>query len=266
MGASDKQSSPDSLIDFAILTAIDLERQAVCAAFGLTNEHRVRKEGSTYWRGTLPLKDGQHYGILVAQQRDMGQVEAALLATDVIKHWQPSAALLVGIGTTTKPDEVKLGDVVVGRSVYYYEHGKVTAEGTKLQPEIIPADASLLAHFVGSADWDGAVPVERPDDPEGKPKIHYGVIASGEKVIASAAARDAIASGHRKIIALSMESYGFSRVFSLSFERVRYLEIRGICDDGSERKDDRWRRYAAAASASFARHFMLNRPVEPKGR
>ncbi|XXT16682.1 hypothetical protein WME94_41275 [Sorangium sp. So ce429] len=266
VGASDKQSSPDSPIDFVILTAIETERRAICAAFDLTENERVKKDGRLYWRGQVALPTGGAYQIVVARPVGMGQVEAALLAADVIKYWNPNAALLVGVGASTKPDEVKLGDVVVGRSVYYYEYGKVTAEGTKLQPEIIPADAGLLHHFVEMADWDGAVPVERPDDPDGKPKVHYGVVASGKKVIASAAARDAIASGHRKIIALEMEGYGFSRTVWQSFERVRHLDIRGICDDGSEKKDDRWHRYAAAAAASFARHFLLDRPVEPKGR
>ncbi|WP_437980735.1 phosphorylase family protein [Sorangium sp. So ce117] len=255
----------DTPIDFAILTAIEVERKAVCTAFSLTEKDRVKKDGRVYWRGKLPLPDGDAYEVVVAQPADMGNIEAALLASDVIKHWQPSAALLVGIAASTDKD-VKLGDVVVGRTVYYYEHGKVTPDGTKPQPEMINADSVLLNHVVALPDWEGKLPAARPDGRADAPQVHRGVIASGEKVIASAATRDEIANSHRKIIALEMEGYGFSRAVWQSFERVRHLDIRGICDDGSETKDDRWHKYAAAAAASFARHFLSDRPVEPRSK
>lgn len=256
-------TSEDAGIDFAILTAIEVERRAVCAAFGLTDKDRVKKDGRVYWRGRLTLPDGQTYEIVVAQPVDMGQVEAALLAAEVIRHWSPSAALLVGIAASTDPDKVRLGDVVVGKSVWYYEHGKVTEEGTKPQPEMLLADSGLLKHLVGLPDWDGSVLAARPDGTSERPKAHQGAIASGEKVIADAAVRDSIAAGHRKILALEMEGYGFSRAVWQSFERVRHLNIRGICDEASKDKTDGWHGYAAGAAAGFVKHFLLDRPLEP---
>ena len=61
-----------------------------------------------------------------------------------------------------------------------------------------------------------------------------------------------------------LRGYGFSRAMWQSFEHVRHLDIRGICDDGSEKKDDRWHKYAAAAAANFAKHFLLDRPLKPR--
>lgn len=253
-------------IDVAILTAIKVERMAVCEAFGLGKAHRIKRGGRWYWRGQLLLDGGSAYEVVVAQPADMGQVEATALTKDVLRDWKPSAALLVGIAASTDPEKVKLGDVVVGKSVWYYEHGKVTPNGTKPQPEMMQADAGFLQHFTGMNGWNGKVGVERPDDSESKPKVHQGVIASGEKVIADAAARDEIASGHRKIIAIAMEEYGFSRAIWQSTERVQHLVVRGICDDGSVAKDDRWHGYAAGAAAAFAKHFLLDGPLSPKAR
>ncbi len=253
-------------IDFAILTAIEVERRAVCAAFGFGNEHRVKKSGRWYWRGQLALADGSAYEIVVAQPAEMGQVEATALTKDVLRDWMPSAALLVGIAATTDPAKVKLGDIVVGKSIWYYEHGKVTPEGIKPQPEMIQADAGLLQHFTGMADWDGQVGVARPDGTDATPKVHAGVIASGEKVIADAAVRDEIASGHRKMMAIAMEDYGFARAIGQSTERVQHLVIRAICDDASEDKTDGWHGYAAGAAAGFAKHFLLDRPLDPQTR
>ncbi len=258
------REEPADAIDVAILTAIDVERRAVCEAFGFGKLHRTRRAGRWYWRGQLSLEDGSALEVVVAQPADMGQVEAATLTKDVLHNWKPRTALLVGIAASTDPEKVQLGDVVVGKSVWYYEHGKVTPQGTKPQPEMMQADAGFLNHFTGLNGWDGEVGVERPDGSESKPKIHQGVIASGEKVIADEAVRNEIASGHRKIIAIAMEDYGFSRAISQSDERVRHLVVRGICDEGSSTKDDRWHKYAASAAAAFAKHFLLDGALAPR--
>ncbi len=254
----------DVPIDFAILTAIEVERRAVCAAFGLGDDHRVRKGSRVYWRGKLPLKNGEAYELVVAQAPDAANIDAAILTNDLLHHWAPGAALLVGIAATTKPEEVKLGDVVVSSDVYYYERGKVTPTGTKPEPKMVPADATLWSNVTALPEWKAELPVERPGGGSDHPKLHFGVIASGEKVLADEAARDQIAAGHRKILAIEMEGYGFSKAVWQSFDRVRHLVIRGICDDGSPAKDDRWHGYAASAAAGFAKHLLLDRPLEPQ--
>lgn len=250
-------------VDFAILTAIEVERKAVCAAFGLTSGHRVRKDGRVYWRGQLPLSDGGFYEVVVAQSSDMANIDSALLTNDMLHHWRPGAALLVGIAASAR-DNVKLGDVVVASDVYYYERGKATPQGKKPEPKILPADATLWANVTALPDWDGKLSVGRPERKRSISRIHHGVVASGEKVIADVSARDEIGSGHRKITAIAMEEYGFSRAIWQSFQQVRHLVIRGICDDGSPSKNDRWHAYAAAAAAAFTRHFLLDRPIDPR--
>ena len=118
---SDPGKNSDLLIDFAIVTAVEIERDAVCKAFKLTHKHRVRKGSRVYWRGRLALKGGEHYEIVVAQPPDMAQVDAAILTNDLIHHWDPAALLMVGIAGAasngSKDDDEALGDLVVGRDV-----------------------------------------------------------------------------------------------------------------------------------------------------
>jgi nucleoside phosphorylase len=261
-----RESEASPAIDFALLTAIDVERRAVCEVFGLGAEHRVRRGSRVYWRGRLPLEGGEAYEIVVAQALDMANVDAALLTADALHDWQPGAALLIGIAASADPVKVKLGDIVVGSEVYYYERGKITPGGTRAEPTILVADATLWSNVRAAPDWDGSVPVGRPDETRDGPAVHMGVIASGEKVLADEGARDRIGSAHRKILAIEMEGYGFSRAVWQSSDHVRHLDIRGICDDGSPSKDDRWHAYAASAAAAFARHFLLDRPLAPRGR
>jgi nucleoside phosphorylase len=258
-------SAQDSVvIDFAILTAIAVERRAVCAAFGIRDVDRVRKDDDWYWRGALRLPDGSTYQLVVAQPLDMGNIDAAVLAATVAHHWRPRAALLVGIAASADLAKVRLGDVVVGRSVIYYEHGKVTSRGVQQQQEMIHADPALWKCLTAFPEWDGHLVLERPDGTVDRPKDHLGVIASGEKVIADAAVRDQIATAHRKILAIEMEGYGFSRALWSSSVRVPHLVIRGICDGANDTKDDRWHSYAAAAAAAFAKHFLLAGPLKPQ--
>src|SRR6185436_20913314 len=181
----------EPLIDFALFTAIETERRAVCKAFRLSDKHRVMKENRVYWRGKLPLPGGKFYEIAVAQSPDMGNIDAAVLATTMIHDWSPGALLLVGIAGAGGTDQ-KLGDLALGRDLYYHERGKETPTGSKLEPYMYRADALLWNRLTALPKWKTKVPVLRPDGKNDRPQIHYGVIASGEQVIADIVARDQI--------------------------------------------------------------------------
>ncbi len=255
----------DCEVDFAILTAIEVERRAVCAAFGLGDGHRVRKGARVYWRGRLLLQNSEFYEIIVAQAPDMANVDAALLTNDTIHHWSPKGALLVGIaGSVDK--SVLLGDVIVGRSVYYDERGKVTPNGILPEPELIHSDSMLFNVASSISEWTPDLKIARPDGRKNFPRLHYGIIASSERVIADAEAHRALRSAHRKVLAVEMEGHGFSRAVLQSSDLVRHLPIRAICDEANETKRDEWHPYAAAVAADFARHFLLDRPIEPRNK
>ncbi|WP_315788874.1 5'-methylthioadenosine/S-adenosylhomocysteine nucleosidase [Fischerella sp. JS2] len=253
--------STDPLIDFAIITAIDIELKAVCEAFQITAEHRVRKGSRVYWRNRMELQNSEFYEIVVAQSPDMANVDVALLASDTIHHWHPEAMLMVGIAAAASQEQT-LGDIVVGNAIYYYERGKITPEGLKPEPYQYPVDQTLWSRIISLPEWNGIISVSRPDGMNSRPRIHPGVIASGEKVIADAAMRDDIAAAHRKIVAIEMEGYGVSKAAWQSFERVRHIVIRAICDFADSSKSSEWHSYAAAVAAGYTKHFLLDRPLE----
>jgi nucleoside phosphorylase/CheY-like chemotaxis protein len=260
-----RSQSKECLIDFAIITAIEIERKAVCKAFGLTEDNRVKKESRVYWRGRLNLKDGESYEIVVAQLPDMANVDAALLTSDTIHHWHPASMFMVGIAGAASEEE-KLGDLILGSSVYYYERGKEKLDGNKPEPYMYPCDATLWSRVTTLPEWTARISVKRPDSIGERPNICQGVIASGERVVADAAVRDEIAAGQRKIRAIEMEGYGFSKATWQSFDQVRHLVIRAICDRADSSKNKEWHSYAAAVAAGFTKHFLLDRPLEPKNR
>ena len=271
-GKAIQQSTPSktSLIDFAFITAIEAERKAVCDAFKLTYQHRERRGARVYWRGTVPIAEGEYYEIVVAQPPDMAQVDAAILTNDTIHHWDPGALLLVGVAGAasdgSRKGDAGLGDLVIGRDVYYYERGKVTGKGKEPEPTIYRADALLWNNIISLPPMNKPIPVARPDGQQVRPTVHQGVIASGEKVIADAAVRDEIAQAHRKISAIEMEGYGFSAAVWQSAGTHRHLVMKAICDRADRDKTQDWQPYAAAVAAQYARHFLKDRPLEPRNK
>ncbi|KAI1032370.1 hypothetical protein LB504_013198, partial [Fusarium proliferatum] len=93
---------------------------------------------------------------------------------------------------------------------------------------------------------DSAWEVGRDQRESSDPEIHYGIIASGNKLIKDAATRDSLFgdTGHQ-CLCVEMEAAGL-------MDRFPCLVIRGICDYADSHKNDRWQRYAAATAAAFA--------------
>ncbi|KAH7150724.1 nucleoside phosphorylase domain-containing protein [Fusarium sp. MPI-SDFR-AT-0072] len=78
------------------------------------------------------------------------------------------------------------------------------------------------------------------------PKIYYGTIASGNKLIKDAATRDSLLDViGQPCLCVEMEAAGL-------MDRFPCLVIRGICDYADSHKNDRWQRYASATAAAFA--------------
>ncbi len=249
-------------IDFAIITAVEVERKAVCRAFGLTSKDMIGIGSRVYWRRSLTLKSGDAYEIVVTQAQDMANVESALVTSDVIHDWSPGALLLVGIAGSANR-EAALGDIILGRDVYYYQRGKETTKGLKPEPIMYRADATLWSRVI-ALPMTAAPLISRPDGQKVRPSIHQGVIASGERVIANEAIRDVIAAQNRKILAIEMEGYGFSVAVWQSLNRCRHLVIRAICDRADKKKNQDWQPYAAKVAAGFTKYFLLRQPLPPR--
>ncbi|KAF7133693.1 hypothetical protein CNMCM5793_004991, partial [Aspergillus hiratsukae] len=88
---------------------------------------------------------------------------------------------------------------------------------------------------------------ERTDD-EDDPAIHYGLIASGNKVIKDAIFRDKLAA-EEDVLCFEMEAAGLMNQFPC-------LVIRGVCDYADSHKSEEWQGYAAMVAAAYARDLL----------
>ncbi|RYP49442.1 hypothetical protein DL768_004852 [Monosporascus sp. mg162] len=90
--------------------------------------------------------------------------------------------------------------------------------------------------------------LERSPRDNNNPKIHYGVIASGNQVMKDGKMRDQLAEGYG-ILCFEMEAAGLMDSFPC-------LVIRGICDYSDSHKNKQWQEYAAATAAAYAKELL----------
>lgn len=90
--------------------------------------------------------------------------------------------------------------------------------------------------------------VRRPRRPEIHPLIHYGLIASGNKVVKDAETRDHLGAKYN-ILCFEMEAAGIMNA-------VPSLVIRGICDYADSHKNNLWQEYACATAAAYAKMLL----------
>lgn len=81
-----------------------------------------------------------------------------------------------------------------------------------------------------------------------KPGIHFGLFASGDKVMKSGEDRDEIAA-REEVIAFEMEGAGV-------WDNFPCVVIKAVCDYADSHKNKRWQDYAAAVAAACMKAFL----------
>lgn len=109
----------------------------------------------------------------------------------------------------------------------------------------------------GSCDTEKILVRETRESDE--PAIHYGLIASGDRVIKSAAKWQATAQSLGDVLCFEMEAAGIATEYPC-------IAIRGISDYADSHKNDRWQCYAAAVAAAAAKELLSCVPVGIYGR
>ncbi|KAJ9412526.1 hypothetical protein FOXG_14886 [Fusarium oxysporum f. sp. lycopersici 4287] len=88
---------------------------------------------------------------------------------------------------------------------------------------------------------------ERTED-EDNPAIHYGLIASADRLMKDASARDRL-SEEKEVLCFEMEAAGLMNHFPC-------LVIRGICDYSDSHKNKEWQGYGAMVAAAYAKDLL----------
>lgn len=212
---------------------------------------------------------------------EYGTNSAAAVASHMVRSFRLKFCLLVGIGggVPSQENDIRLGDVVVGLprgehpGVIQYDLGKENDNSVFKRTGTLQGPPRFLTttinvHLLSDPDLPddplspyldkisacmseychpGQEPDVRQRDPRPtiEPRIHYGPIASGNRVVKDAAFRDRVAS-ELGAMCFEMEAAGVVNT-------VPSLVIRGICDYCDAHKNDCWQEYAAATAAAYSK-------------
>ncbi|WP_226951499.1 5'-methylthioadenosine/S-adenosylhomocysteine nucleosidase family protein [Rhizobium terrae] len=190
--------------------------------------------------------------------------------------------------------DVRLGDVVIGNKLIQYDHVKRTNGEIELRGDDLPPGDKQLLNAVDRLlslqerkgapaqpkPWDDYISrggeairsANRPNvsnDPNSslrkyekglmyertfdKPHIHVGTIGSASTLLKDSSYRNDLARKHGTI-AYEMEGAGVA--IAASMTGLGYLNVRGICDYGDNRKSDDWQTYASVCAAAVARAIL----------
>lgn len=234
--------------DVVIVTALEEEHAAIVAALGCETH-----------RGVIEIAGLR---IAVESLHGMGNVGAAAAATTLMLAWRADYLILVGITGGFESADVRPGDVVIPDQVVGYESSKTTTEGTLRRPEVYRPDFALLtaARAVDPADWSAAI-LTPPPEPGQAPRIRFGTVLSGEKVVADAVTAADLRKSWPKAVAIEMESFGSA--LAMYRNGGRFLMVKGVSDLADADKNDRWRAYAAEVAARFTHAVLRHIPRGP---
>ncbi|KFA70574.1 hypothetical protein S40285_09257 [Stachybotrys chlorohalonatus IBT 40285] len=96
---------------------------------------------------------------------------------------------------------------------------------------------------------DRSQTIDRSPRQSQHPVIHYGLIASGDRVLKSSMKRSEAIRGLGDVLCFEMEAAGIATDFPC-------IVIRGISDYADSHKNDSWHHYAAAAAAACVKELL----------
>ena len=244
----------------------------------------VRKNQRFYYRCKIPYGDGDSHRCVATLIGDMGTTNAAVVASEFLRFFQPDVMVMLGIAASVSSD-LLLGDVVVASGVDDYVASSKAVEGDDsmllhaggpiYRPT--PAYVELARNFKyissdqhalwqqNAAKWlteNSKTSIEERKVRE-QPELHVEVVASGSFVSASKTFNRWLREHrNRQIKSVEMESSGLMSAIS-QFRDIKGLVIRGISDHADDEKASLeaqyqgiFRRYAMRNAVTFFKTFV----------
>lgn len=214
----------------AILSALPEEQSGLLAH--LEQGQRLVHAGRVFWQGSL-----HGHGVVLALS-GIGKVAAATTATVLIERFRVARIVFTGVAGGLG-EGVAVGDIVVAQDYVQhdmdasplFERWRVPGyEGVRL-----PCDAALTAILseAVSASLISAGGYFDHEFMEGAPRMHRGLVASGDRFITCAevarALREPLAAAGHDVLAVEMEGAAVAQVcldYRLPFAAVRTVSDR----------------------------------------
>lgn len=236
----------------SMVGVLGIEREVAPIEARLQGSREVPVRGYVFRVGTLNGRE------VVVGRTAAGKVNAAIVATVLIGHFNPSA--LFFSGTAGAIDQgLRPGDVVIGTGVVQHDVGVLIAGGIQrrglrnsvtgdMDPLIVAAPETLLVAARRAVEGLTLPRIESADGAR-MPRIVEGVIVTGDVFMSDAARRDEIRSS---LGASAVEMEGAAMVQACRHFSVPCLVVRSITDRADGQAISNYKQFIAAASENAA--------------
>lgn len=241
-----------SPVDVLIIAALPEEYAAARSATNGVGAGQWREHDADgrapYLSGEYKTPAGNRITAALARPTGMGGRRTHSIATTLTDLLRPTCLAMCGV-CAGNPETTAPGDVVVAAPAYEYDEGKVTAAGFQGAHQQYPLNDRWLR---AAQDFDPATLPSHgvATEPDRLPfAVKAGPMASGSAVIQDPRIWATLARlGVRTILALEMEA---ATIATVAHEREvpHWLVAKGVMDNANFAKDDRFKHFAARASA-----------------
>jgi len=241
-------------IDFLIVTATDIELEKALELIKPWQDKIVKtySGSNTFYCGLYGL-----YSCAIVKTDQMGAVlsGAALETTnESIEAIKPKAVIMGGIALGKCPEKQKLGDILVSKSIIFYEQARVNDGGgidyRGPKPE---SSRFLLNRFIQNSthsyNFNGIETVA---------KVISGPILTGEKLIDSSEFKSVLFQQFPDAIGGEMEAAGVYA--ACKNKNIPWIIVKSICDWADGQKNKAFQAESAHIVFSFI-HKTLTSPI-----
>lgn len=209
---------------------------------------------------------GQIHGInAVCVLSRIGKVAAATTATTLIEKFGVTHLLFTGVAGSGGAG-VRVGDIVVAETLLQYD-----LDVSPLFPRYevpltglshFPVDYYLSSLAAGAAEDFLAIDFLTAIEPEAReafeldqPRVHRGLVASGDQFISSAAVVNALNTALPGLLAVEMEGAAVAQVcYELG---IPFAVIRTISDNANEEAGTDFMRFVKTVASRYAFHTVM---------
>lgn len=235
----------------ALVTAVDVELIAVLKRLKPPKRKRkvwkVIDGGETYYLGRF----GEFDTVIVMSSMGSQGISGSTLTIDsLIRLWDPTGVVLLGIAFGANRKRHKVGDVLIADNIIPYEQQRVGEEVIYRNP-IAPSSHELINRIRNTLDWD----FRRPDN--SKVDKHIGDVLSGEKLVDNIEFKNALIAQYPQVIGGEMEGSGLWA--SASRHKKSWILIKSVCDWGDGKKHKNYQLLAAASAVSLCEHIFKDK-------
>ena len=258
---------PGALVAQPVVGVMGITDEIVPIEQRLQNGRDVTVRGLVFRTGTL---NGRQ---VVVGRSPAGKVNAAIVATVLIGHFNPTELFFSGTAGAVDPT-LRPGDIVIGARVAQHDVGLQMPDAIKrrglrnavtgvLDGVLVPAPDALLAARRSTSGL--ALEPMRTSDGERVPRIVEGVIVTGDVFLADPARRDEL---RVSLGATAIEMEGAAMVQACRQFGVSCLVVRSITDRADGQALSNYREYILRASENAAAIVaaIITRPASDKVR